>query len=351
MIYLDSSFDLWFQQINCFVELDGGHRFDDQVYRALLMRLRMGELTDMDFALLDGRVVSGKNGLSYAEMPADIQMACHTNKDRNANNDNVFFRHLVATHSKNPQGHRPDHTLVIVSSNHMWKENSRRPTRKAILDLFTRCGECNVKGKNDKFIDPLLKLYYGIPMMMLHNDDVPNGIANGTLCTLKQIVIKPGCDKYIQPMQIDGYCVNSIEAHHVEKLILCHGENNEFLHEMKASEQVCSVQMPLDIMPGIMKEKRYGVKMKMYQFPIIVNSCTTVHKLQGQTKDFLYLTAWHNSRNWAYVALSRIKTLQGLFLKIPMSRKQNVRPHPQLLQMMTYMRNNKRPEAVDGDYV
>jgi hypothetical protein len=283
-------------------------------------------------------------------MPVDIQMACHSNKDRNANNDNVFAQHLAATHSKDAKMDRPEHTLIIRSSRHRWDSNSLKPTHQAILDLFNRCSECDVKGKNDKFVDPLLKLYRGIRMMMLHNDDVPNGIANGTLCTLVKIVLKPGCEQYLETIQVDGYHVNSIEAHHVDKLILRHGKNNDELYEMKASEQSCSVKMPLDIMPGLLKEKRYSVKIKMHQFPIIVNSCTTVHKLQGLTREFLYLTGWYSGGNWSYVALSRVKTLQGLFLKVPMRRNHMSKPHPQLLQMMNHMRNNKKPAPADGEY-
>ena len=55
--------------------------------------------------------------------------------------------------------------------------------------------------------------------------------------------------------------------------------------------------------------------MKGTQFPIISNSATTGHKLQGCTVDEVLVNDWHYSANWAYVVLSRVKKMSGLMLK------------------------------------
>ena len=55
----------------------------------------------------------------------------------------------------------------------------------------------------------------------------------------------------------------------------------------------------------------------MTQFPINVNDGTTGHKLQGMSKDYLITTSWPSGglfRNWEYTVLSRVRTLDGLFL-------------------------------------
>jgi hypothetical protein len=51
---------------------------------------------------------------------------------------------------------------------------------------------------------------------------------------------------------------------------------------------------------------------------VIVNHATTGHKLQGTTVKSLVIAEWLKVKNWAYVVLSRVKTLSGLFLISPL---------------------------------
>ena len=56
------------------------------------------------------------------------------------------------------------------------------------------------------------------------------------------------------------------------------------------------------------------VAMKGRQFPIISNTCTTGHKLQGCTVDTTLANDWWYSANWVYVVLSRVRTMEGLYI-------------------------------------
>ena len=60
--------------------------------------------------------------------------------------------------------------------------------------------------------------------------------------------------------------------------------------------------------------------MKGRQFPIISNSCTTGHKLQGRIMDSILANDWYYGANWVYVVLSRVKTMKGLFIQKPLSK-------------------------------
>ena len=51
------------------------------------------------------------------------------------------------------------------------------------------------------------------------------------------------------------------------------------------------------------------------QFPLVSNSCTTGHKLQGSTCKSLLVNAFHYGQNWCCVVLSRVKTMSGLCLR------------------------------------
>ena len=57
------------------------------------------------------------------------------------------------------------------------------------------------------------------------------------------------------------------------------------------------------------------VFMKFNQFPVVRNTATTAHKLQGKSVDNVFIFEWSEKTNWAYVALSRVRELKGLYLK------------------------------------
>ena len=53
----------------------------------------------------------------------------------------------------------------------------------------------------------------------------------------------------------------------------------------------------------------------MTQFPVKSNIATTWHKLQGQIKHYIIIGTWnYRCRNWIYVVLLRVNTLNGLLL-------------------------------------
>ena len=55
--------------------------------------------------------------------------------------------------------------------------------------------------------------------------------------------------------------------------------------------------------------------LKLTQFPVNSNIATTGHELQYQTKHHLIITSWNYVlKNWVYVVLSRVNTLNGLVL-------------------------------------
>jgi hypothetical protein len=55
------------------------------------------------------------------------------------------------------------------------------------------------------------------------------------------------------------------------------------------------------------------------QFPLISNSATTGHKLQGCTLPELAVFEQYYGPNWMYVVLLRMRTMSGLYLSEPLS--------------------------------
>jgi hypothetical protein len=57
---------------------------------------------------------------------------------------------------------------------------------------------------------------------------------------------------------------------------------------------------------------------------------------------------WSNVKNWAYVVISRVRTLKGLFFLSPIPKKYDFKPRPEYLEMMERLRSNilATPEEV-----
>ena len=83
---------------------------------------------------------------------------------------------------------------------------------------------------------------------------------------------------------------------------------------------------------------RIETSIVLQYLPVIINHATTGHKLQGKTVKTLVIVEWSKYKNWAYVVLSRVKTLSGLFLTKPLPDDINFEPATDYLEMMENLR-------------
>ena len=83
-------------------------------------------------------------------------------------------------------------------------------------------------------------------------------------------------------------------------------------------------------------------------FPLVLNHATTGHKLQGKSMDLLVISEWSKVKNWAYVVLSRVRTLAGIYLTEPIPDDVDFSPAPEYLQMMDRLRETilRSPEDI-----
>jgi len=143
-LYRYSNFGLWWDEINCFWELNGSHRFE-RTWGAILRRIREGRVTQDDFDIINTRVISDSTAI-----PADAAYAAATNKDRCAIGNGLFATHLEATHSHDTSLPPPKHTLVIRAAGLKWKSTQKQEkrllNRQANLDsLWGKCVDCDVE--------------------------------------------------------------------------------------------------------------------------------------------------------------------------------------------------------------
>jgi hypothetical protein len=180
--------------------------------------------------------------------------------------------------------------------------------------------------------------------MYTENHDIPNGIANGTLCHLVKIVLHTDTtENDFGTMYIDGYHVRTIDATKVDYL-LCRFDGSTRTFEVKADIVSSKIDLPIQLIPG---EKTCKiVPAKINWFPVLINHAMTGHKLQGQTKSSLCISDWHYGANWLYVVLSWVTSLSGLFLLNPLCADHNFSHNERLTQMLTRMRK-KAPLPYD----
>ena len=80
------------------------------------------------------------------------------------------------------------------------------------------------------------------------------------------------------------------------------------------------------------------------QILVISSDAITGHKLQGLTKDNLIVYSWNKITEWIYVVLSRVKTLEGLFLVRPLKLTDIKPPSKEYLSFLQRMKDMQTTE-------
>ena len=141
--------------INCFIELKGLHRFkQDLEWGKLLYRFRNGEVTEEDIDTINSRVVD-----INTKLPSNIKYATYYNKDRDAINT-ALFENRCMEQSKNFNNTSFSDTLMIFSDNIKIRDGSKKYIPFNNKTKFsTTCSENDIilsRGKGR--LDPVLKI-------------------------------------------------------------------------------------------------------------------------------------------------------------------------------------------------
>jgi hypothetical protein len=281
------------------------------------------------------------------------QYAVFYNRDRNAINSAIFKGHLEASHSKDVTKCPPVHTVIIkadlcwVQPNSKQGETKEQRQQRLAQNLklpqsiakvvYECCCDSNCKSVNNKSrgCDPFLCLYSGCKLMVNDNIAVEIGIANGTTCRFRKLKLKENAD--FSKISYDCYWVNAVDAADVECIILEHDDGPFKSKTFKISIQKGNyfTSWPEESFGFDAQTKKV---LTISQFPVLVNNATTGHKSQGKTLSELVVNAWSNAKNWIYVVLSRVKTLNSLFINNPLPEDADFAPRENLLLMLERFR-------------
>ena len=314
-IYKDDDYVPEFHgRLNCFIELDGMHRFkDDLEWGQRLKRFREGEPTLDDIDVInDNCVVKGE------QLPQGIQICSYRNRERDAINSAIFEEYCDLN---KPTDGAILKTAVVIFMDDLQVRTATKTftaidSNKVKTHFYQYCGEDDCKkprGSREGRVDNVLKLYEHCSMMLTENSDVSSGEANGTCVTVEQVNLKVG-EHYFPLKLACGTIVQGVYASQVRSILVKHVVEDITPQTFEVKATGHNFDCDLDMADG-----KTSVRMKGEQFPLISNSCTTGHKLQGCTVASILVNDWFYGSNWAYVVLSRVKTMAGLYLRQPLS--------------------------------
>ena len=101
----------------------------------------------------------------------------------------------------------PNSAIIIKADMH-WKNNGKELHSKYRNMIFESYLDSDIITSDNKKMDPFLCLFDGSEVMLTENDDVKNGLANGTTATFKNLVLKQNAK--LQKIRLNNFWVNSV---------------------------------------------------------------------------------------------------------------------------------------------
>jgi hypothetical protein len=161
--------------------------------------------------------------------------------------------------------------------------------------------------------------------MITENIDVANGIANGTIATLRNIILKDTVDISVTNLG-QNQATHSVLASDVECLIFQHAfpQCNPTLAYPTLPPGHFPIKPTHKNLQISFNDNGANIKVQISQLPITNATVLTGHKTQGMTLDNIVLGSMsdkhrYGSTGWLYVVLSRVRDISGLFTLAPLS--------------------------------
>src|SRR5271154_5268824 len=232
----------------------------------ILNSLRIGELSAMHFGTLLRKVSTEARG----EFSIDKALRIYpTNQQVLDHNDSVlkYFR------SKGTQMFR------IIAQDQLL--DTTRRTENISMDNIIP-SDINKTGGLPKE----LEIFVGAKIMLRSNIDVRNGLVNGAIGCITEIIWPNFRKGQMYETDIPSVCIDF---------------GNDGVHTIQPK----SIQFPAKFSYGNAERR---------MLPVVLSWASTVHKMQGSTVDYavIYLGSKLFAAGQAYVALSRVKSLDGL---------------------------------------
>ena len=155
----------------------------------------------------------------------------------------------------------------------------------------------------------------------------------------------PGKTTHIR--DINGMNVKCVYASEVKHLLW---EVDGKVNEIAPKEcSTLKAQFPVEESLRATKDQKVTMHLRAKQIPLVSNNACTGHKLQGSSVDNLYIPSWSYQTNWPYVLISRVRTLNGLYLGKPLDPTMDFSVPERLTGMLRMFRRHKSPAEFNYD--
>lgn len=271
--------NLWKDNFRYFELTEIMRQKQDQPFAKLLNRIRTGEMTDNDVKVLQTRIT--EFDLNGTNLP---QILCARNIEINIYNTQIYEMSKA-------------NKCVVYSQDAMITE---MPTQKADKFLQNLTKDPTKTG----CLDNVLYLCEGLIYDIVVNIDVSDGLVNGCSGQLKYIQYTPKSDN--PSILWFLFDVSTV------------GMKQRQIYKQYCEDDIDETWRPIfPITKKFFVGKKF-IEITRTQFPVRQASAKTIHKSQGSTYDSVIvdLTGPYYSffRHMAYVALSRVRSLDGLTL-------------------------------------
>ena len=276
---------------------------DDQPFIELLNRFRTASQNDEDIQCINLRMTSSSND----NYPSD---ALH-----------IWAENILVNQHNNTKLEKILKPMFTLTATDQYPKN----VNKQDIDRILRSDKSDTGG-----LDYEIYLKETARVMLTVNINISDRLINGQIGTVLKIAVNPNTKRpsiiYIK-LDDDKAGQNMIT-----------NSNNTYAKEHKAVP-IQPIMAKIKIRP----DRPSSPEMQRTQFPITLAWACTIHKVQGLTVDRIVISSELNKQrsfNYGqiYVALSRAKTLQGIYI-LGELKKNHVRANPKVQKEYERLRN------------
>ena len=129
------------------------------------------------------------------------------------------------------------------------------------------------------------------------------------------------------------------------------GSSREHAREIEASKLAAKAVFPIKteiFNPDACNCQKSGKTIQSLQFPSNIANARTGHESQGKSLENMFVSNWSHTTNWVCVVSSRVKTIKGSFMRLPLNTKkmnseETVENCNKMKESIKFFRNTKSP--------
>ena len=312
---------VWHDDFNFFFEITFTFR-SNKSYGQILQEIRNYRPSAQTIKAINARKVS-----STLVPPSNVRIISPTNDLIDAISHAAFLKKIKQINyiSDAPSFSECNYIRILMNVTTKWKQNDMEFNDTALNHQI----RLSNKGDLRKF-SGYLEIFVGIPCLGTYNINMAEGYVNGIPCHVGKIFIRNEKNIIWKKYQ-NRWWVPETYASNVSGVLLRHtiprlrkkeiipGYPGYFLSKIRSYK-------------GTYELPHAKVKIAVKQFPFRPSIAMTGHRGQGSTFKNIFILGWGNHLNcrdgWIYTALSRVDSIENLYIMQPMS-----------VQFKTYKRN------------